>query len=123
MSLKECTVSMVGQDGRMYETTVEAASLFDAAGRAIRQGARPWWYRPGAVVEVRMDSVLNSAAGWAELGSGVTSLAGFAGGALPQAPGGRTWMPLKTLLMLTEGIGPRVEVKVPSDVYHWPVLK
>jgi hypothetical protein len=45
---------MVGQDGRMYDTTVEATSLFDAAARALEQWARLWWYRPGAVVEVRM---------------------------------------------------------------------
>jgi hypothetical protein len=45
---------MVGQDGRTYETTVEATSLFDAADRALQQWARLWWYRPGAVVEVRM---------------------------------------------------------------------
>jgi hypothetical protein len=50
MSLKDCTVSIMGQDGRTYETTVEAASLFDAADRARRQWALLWWYRPGAVV-------------------------------------------------------------------------
>jgi hypothetical protein len=43
--MKECTVSMVGKDGRTYETTVEAASLFDAADRALQQWARLWWYR------------------------------------------------------------------------------
>jgi hypothetical protein len=42
---------MVGQDGRTYETAVEAASLFDAAARALEQWARLWWYRPGAVVD------------------------------------------------------------------------
>jgi hypothetical protein len=52
MSLKECTVSMVGQDGQTHEAAVEAASLFDAADRA--QWTRLWWYRPNAVVEVRM---------------------------------------------------------------------
>src|SRR6516162_726553 len=46
MSLKECTVSMIGQDGRTYEATVEAASLFDAADRALQQWARLWWSRP-----------------------------------------------------------------------------
>ena len=45
---------MVGQNGRTYETTVEVTSPFDAADRAIQQWARLWWYRPGAVVEVRM---------------------------------------------------------------------
>jgi hypothetical protein len=55
MSLKNCPVSMVGQDGQTYEATVEAASLFDAADRAIQQWARLWWYRPNATVEVRMD--------------------------------------------------------------------
>jgi hypothetical protein len=55
MSLKECTVLMVGQDGRMYEATVEASSLFDAAARAIRQWSRLWWYRPNGFVKVRMD--------------------------------------------------------------------
>jgi hypothetical protein len=50
--MKECTVSMVGQDGRTYEAAVEATSLFDAADRAIQQWARLWRYRPGAVVEV-----------------------------------------------------------------------
>jgi hypothetical protein len=54
MSLKECTVSIVGQDGQMRETAVEAASVFDAADRALQQWALLWWYRPGAVVEVRM---------------------------------------------------------------------
>ena len=52
MSLKECTVSMVGQDGQTHEAAVEAASLFDAADRA--QWTRLWWFRPNAVVEVRM---------------------------------------------------------------------
>jgi hypothetical protein len=69
--LKECTVSIVGQDGRTYETTVEASSLFDAAARALEQWSqitvrshptartmryspRLWWYRHDAVVEVRM---------------------------------------------------------------------
>ena len=52
--MKECTVSMVGKDGRTYETTVEAASLFDAADRALQQWARLWWYRPNGFVEVRM---------------------------------------------------------------------
>ena len=54
MSLKECTVSMVGQDGRTYETAVEASSLFDAAARALEQWSRLWWYRPNGFVEVRM---------------------------------------------------------------------
>jgi hypothetical protein len=49
MSLKECTVSMVGKDGRTYETTVEATGLFDAADRAIQQWSRLWWYRPNGV--------------------------------------------------------------------------
>jgi hypothetical protein len=35
------------------KTTVEDASLFDAAGRAFQQWAWLWWYRPSAVVEVR----------------------------------------------------------------------
>src|SRR5947209_18519194 len=38
-------------------------------------------------------SALTSPAGWAEPGSGVTSLVGFAGGAFPQAPGGRRATP------------------------------
>jgi hypothetical protein len=54
MSLKECTVSMVGQDGRTYDITVEASSLFDATDRALQQWARLWWYRPNGFVEVRM---------------------------------------------------------------------
>jgi hypothetical protein len=54
MSLKECTVSMVGQDGRTYETVVEASSLFVAAARALEHWARLWWYRPNGFVEVRM---------------------------------------------------------------------
>jgi hypothetical protein len=33
---------------------VEAASLFAAAARALEQWSLLWWYRPGAVVEVRM---------------------------------------------------------------------
>src|SRR6516162_9816136 len=44
----------VGQDGRTYETVVEATSLFDAADRALQQWARLWWYRPNGFVEVRM---------------------------------------------------------------------
>jgi hypothetical protein len=52
--MKECTVSMVGKDGRTYETAVEASSLFDAAARALEQWSRLWWYRSNAVVEVRM---------------------------------------------------------------------
>jgi hypothetical protein len=35
MSLKDCTVLMMGQDGRTYETAVEASSVFDAADRAL----------------------------------------------------------------------------------------
>ena len=54
MSLKECRVSMVGQDSRTYETAVEATSLFDAAARALEQWSRLWWYRPNGFVEVRM---------------------------------------------------------------------
>jgi hypothetical protein len=45
---------MVGQGGQTHETAVEAASLFDAADRALEQWSRLWWYRPNAVVEVRM---------------------------------------------------------------------
>ena len=55
MGLKDCRVSMVGQDGRTYDVTVEAASLFDAAARALDQWSRLWWYRPNGFVEVRMD--------------------------------------------------------------------
>ena len=40
MSLKECTVSMVGQDGQAHEAAVEAASLFDAAALALEQWSR-----------------------------------------------------------------------------------
>ena len=54
MSLKDCTVSMVGQDGRTHEAAVEASSLFDAADRALQQWERLWWYRPNGFVEVRM---------------------------------------------------------------------
>jgi hypothetical protein len=44
---------MVGKDGRTYETTVDASSLFDAAARALEQWSRLWWYRPnGFVVSV-----------------------------------------------------------------------
>ena len=52
MSLKDCTVSMVGQGGQTHEAAVEASSLFDAADRA--QWTRLWCYRPNAVIEVRM---------------------------------------------------------------------
>jgi hypothetical protein len=41
--MKECTVSMVGQDGRTYEVAVEAASQSDAADRVLQQWARLWW--------------------------------------------------------------------------------
>jgi hypothetical protein len=53
--VRDCTVSMVGQDGRTYETMVEASSLFDAAARALEQWSRLWWYRPNGFVEVRLD--------------------------------------------------------------------
>ena len=56
MSVKDCRVSMMGQDGRTYETAVEASSLFDAAARALEQWARLWWYRPNGFVEVRIKS-------------------------------------------------------------------
>jgi hypothetical protein len=49
--MKECAVSMVGQDGRTYDTAVEATSLFDAAARALEQWARLWWYRSKAMLE------------------------------------------------------------------------
>ena len=54
MSLKECTVAMVGRDGQTHEVAVEASSLFDAADRAIQQWLRLWWYLPNGFVEVRM---------------------------------------------------------------------
>jgi hypothetical protein len=54
MSVKGCTVLMVGQDDQAHEATVEATSLFNAADHALQQWARLWWYRPNAVVEVRM---------------------------------------------------------------------
>jgi hypothetical protein len=47
--MKDCTVSMVGQDGRTYEVAVEATSLFDAAARALEQWSRLWWYRSKGV--------------------------------------------------------------------------
>jgi hypothetical protein len=55
MNLKDCTVSMVGQDAETHEAAVEASCLFDAADRAIQQWSRLWWYRPNGFVEVRMD--------------------------------------------------------------------
>jgi hypothetical protein len=134
---------------------VGVAATMDTANSALESGVTP------LVGFAEKGSALTSAAAWAEPGSGVTSLVGFAGGALPQAPGGRRLMPavrrysaavvrwipvafwifrrdhpsrpkamtccffssLKTLLMLTEGIGPRVKINVPGDVYHWSVLK
>jgi hypothetical protein len=54
MSLKECTVSMVGQDGQAHEATVEAVSVFEAADGSLQQWIWLWRYRPDAVVEVRM---------------------------------------------------------------------
>ena len=93
MSLEECTISMVGQGGQTHETAVEAASLFDAADRAIRRGGEAMVVSPGCGGR-GADGLRAELSGWlGRAGVGVTSLAGFAGGALPQAPGGRTWMP------------------------------
>ena len=52
--MKHCIVSIVDPEGQTQTIEVEASSMFDAADRALQQWCRLWWYRPGAVVEVRM---------------------------------------------------------------------
>jgi hypothetical protein len=53
VGMMDCTVSIVGEDGRTYTLDVNASSLFDAAAQARRRWAMLWWYRSEAVMEVR----------------------------------------------------------------------
>ena len=48
--MKLCTVSMIGKDGEPHLVEVEASSLFDAAGQAVQQWARMWWFQPDALM-------------------------------------------------------------------------
>ena len=52
--MKLCTVSMIGKDGESHLVEVEASSLFDAAGRAVQQWTRMWWFQPDALIDVRI---------------------------------------------------------------------
>jgi hypothetical protein len=52
--MKDCTVSIIGQDGQTYSRDVTAASsLFDAVDQAVQGWAKLWWWHADAVVEVR----------------------------------------------------------------------
>jgi hypothetical protein len=51
--MKDCTVSIIGQDGQTYSLEVEASSAFDAVDQALQSWAKLWWYEPNAVIEVR----------------------------------------------------------------------
>jgi hypothetical protein len=51
--MKDCTVSIIGQDGQTYSLDVRASSLFDAVDQAVQSWAKLWWYEPNAVIEVR----------------------------------------------------------------------
>jgi hypothetical protein len=53
--MKDCTVSIIGQDGQTYSLDVRASSLFDAVDQAVQSWAKLWWYEPNAVIEVRAD--------------------------------------------------------------------
>jgi hypothetical protein len=51
-----CYVEMLGDDGEIHHTTVEADSLFDAAEQAVRQWAMLSWFNPRAGLTVRSGS-------------------------------------------------------------------
>jgi hypothetical protein len=48
-----CEVVFAGSDGKQHSELVEAASLYDAAFRALEQVARLWWFDPQAPIVVR----------------------------------------------------------------------
>ena len=48
-----CHVQMKGKDGQLHCLTLEAASLYDAADKAINAWARLWWFDPATVVIVQ----------------------------------------------------------------------
>ncbi len=51
--MKDCTVSMMGDDGETHQVEVKASSLFDAVAQATRGWSLLWWYRCDGLVEVR----------------------------------------------------------------------
>jgi hypothetical protein len=51
--MKDCTVSIIGQDGQTYSREVTASSAFGAVDQAVQSWSKLWWYEPNAVVEVR----------------------------------------------------------------------
>jgi hypothetical protein len=44
--MKDCTVSIIGQDGQTYSLDVTASSLFDVVDQAVKSWAKLWWYEP-----------------------------------------------------------------------------
>ena len=51
--MRECQVEMLGDDGQIHDALFEAASLFDAAEKALQHWARLSWFNPNAGVTVR----------------------------------------------------------------------
>lgn len=54
--MKDCTVSIVGSDGKRHEEFIfDASSLMDAAYQALKVWALLAWYKPSAIIEVCAD--------------------------------------------------------------------
>jgi hypothetical protein len=51
--VKRCTVAMYGKDMLTHTFECYAASLFDAAEKALQQWSLFWWHNPEALLEVR----------------------------------------------------------------------
>ena len=49
---------MKGKDGQLHSLTIEAASLYDAAYKAITARARLWWFDPATVIIVQSSEEL-----------------------------------------------------------------
>jgi hypothetical protein len=52
--MPRCTVEVVGKDGTRSSKQVEASSVFEAAGEAIQEWAKLWWWEPDNPIAVRM---------------------------------------------------------------------
>jgi hypothetical protein len=51
--MRRVSVSIHGKDNETHVVEVYAASLFDAAHRAMQQQCIYWWFDPSALLEVR----------------------------------------------------------------------
>jgi hypothetical protein len=53
--MKHCAVELTGTDGRSHTITLEAASVFDAANKALTACGKLAWYDPKGVITVEAD--------------------------------------------------------------------